>query len=194
MRQSWYARFGTHAVRISMHVLILNCIECAWNNDMMQESAEIDAFDLKLLALLDRNGALTNQQLAQSVALSASQCSRRRARLENLGIIRRYRAELNAPALGFGVTAFVRVALAAHSRENARRFRDLIIALEPVQEAHSLTGEADYLLKVIVRDLAALSRLLNDELLPHEAVATVRSSIVLDTLKGDGTLPLKARR
>ncbi len=158
----------------------------------MRETLDVDTFDLKLLAALEADGRLTTAELAERVALSASQCSRRRQRLEEAGIIRRYRAELDPGALGFGVTAFVRVALAAHSRENARRFRELVATLDPIQEAHALTGEADYLLKIIVSDLKALSELLNDVLLPHEAVATVRSSIVLETLKDAGRLPLKA--
>ena len=157
---------------------------------MAHESVSIDDADLKLLSALQDNGALTNQQLAEAVLLSPSQCSRRRQRLEQAGVIRRYRADLDPALLGFGITVFIFVALATHSRNNARRFRDLVATLAMVQETHALTGDSDYLLKVVVTDLRALSALVNDVLLPHEAVERVRSSIVLETLKDEAKLPI----
>jgi DNA-binding Lrp family transcriptional regulator len=157
---------------------------------MSHDSIAIDAADLKLLAALQDNGALTNQELAEAVRLSPSQCSRRRQRLEQAGVIRGYRADLDPGKLGFGIVVFIFVALATHSRHNARRFRDLVATLATVQETHALTGDSDYLLKVVVTDLRALSSLVNDVLLPHEAVERVRSSIVLETLKDDARLPI----
>jgi DNA-binding Lrp family transcriptional regulator len=156
----------------------------------MHETITFDSADLKLLSALQDNGALTNQQLADAVRLSPSQCSRRRQRLEQAGVIRRYRADLDPAKLGFGITVFIFVALATHSRNNARRFRDLVATLAMVQEAHAMTGDSDYLLKVIVTDLRALSALVNDVLLPHETVDRVKSSIVLETLKDDPRLPV----
>lgn len=156
----------------------------------MQENVSLDQADIKLLAALQDNGALTNQELADIVHLSASQCSRRRQRLEQAGVIRRYRADLDAGKLGFGITVFIFVALATHSRHNARHFRDLVATLKMVQETHALTGDSDYLLKVVVADLRGLSALVNDVLLPHEAVERVKSSIVLETLKDDARLPI----
>ncbi len=149
-----------------------------------------DSFDLKILRALQQDASLTNQQLGERVALSASQVSRRRQRLETDGIIRRYRASLDPDALGLTVTAYVGVTLGAHSRDNAARFRKMVTAMPEVQEAHTLTGDVDYMLKVVVRDLKALSRFINDELLPHEAVQNVRSSIAMETLKDDNLLPL----
>ncbi|TDR90437.1 Lrp/AsnC family transcriptional regulator [Enterovirga rhinocerotis] len=159
----------------------------------MSNSVELDAFDLKILAALQTDGRLGNQDLADRVHLSASQCSRRRIRLEAEGIIRRYRADLDPAALGLAVTVFTRVTLAAHSRDNARRFVDLVQGLDCVLEAFSMTGDSDYLLKIIVPDLKALSEVVNGALLPHESVASVRSSVVLDTLKDAAPLPLGAR-
>jgi DNA-binding Lrp family transcriptional regulator len=155
----------------------------------MREMTDIDSFDRKLLASLQDDAAATNQQLGERIGLSASQVSRRRQRLEEAGVVRRYRADIDPAAVGFTVVAFVGVALNAHSRQNARRFRDLVRALPEVQEAHVLTGDMDYMLKVAVTDLAALSRFINDELLPHDAVRNVRSSIAMETLKDDNRLP-----
>lgn len=150
----------------------------------------LDSFDMKLLAALQENSAATNAEIGETIGLSASQVSRRRQKLEDNGTIRRYRAALNPEALGFTVTAFVGVTLGAHSRENARKFRNMVTAMPEVQEAHTLTGDVDYMLKVVVRDLKALSRIVNDELLPQEAVQHVKSSIAMDTLKDDNLLPL----
>jgi DNA-binding Lrp family transcriptional regulator len=151
----------------------------------------IDSFDLKMLVALQEDGRLTNQQLADSVGLSASQCSRRRMRLEEEGVISGYHADLASERLGFNVIAFVHITLATHSPDNAQHFRDLVQRVDDVQEAYSLTGDADYLLKIILRDLKSLSDIVNNVLMPHPSVAHVRSSIVLDRLKATAKLPLR---
>src|SRR5689334_25091890 len=114
---------------------------------------QTDAFDLKMLAALQDDGRLTNQQLADLVGLSASQCSRRRTRLEEEKVIAGYHADLANEALGFNVLAFIQITLATHSPNNAKRFRDLMRRVDEIQEAYSLTGDADYLLKVVLSDL-----------------------------------------
>jgi DNA-binding Lrp family transcriptional regulator len=150
----------------------------------------MDDFDLKLLRALQEDGRLTNNDLADRVGLSASQCSRRRSALEATGVIEGYRAELSSEALGLAVLAFVHVTLAAHSPDNAKRFHELIGRTEEVQDAYSLTGEADYLVKIAVPDLKALSRILSDVFLAHGSVAHVHSAVVLDRLKKTARLPL----
>ncbi len=151
---------------------------------------QFDAFDLRLLGALQANGALTNQELAGMVGLSASQISRRRAALEQTGVIKGYAAELAAEKLGIGVMAYVNVTLATHSPDNSRMFGGLIARIPEILAAHAVTGSADYLLKVAVRTLVDLSSLLNDVLLPHPSVERVRSEIVLETLKDTSALPL----
>jgi DNA-binding Lrp family transcriptional regulator len=151
----------------------------------------VDAFDLKILGALQDDGRLTNQELAALAGLSASQCSRRRMRLEEEKVIAGYHADLSSEALGFGVIAFIQVGLATHSPDNSKRFRTLVNRIDEIQEAYSLTGDADYVLKAVLRDLKGLSNLVNDVLMPHQSVAHVRSSIVLDRLKESSRLPLK---
>jgi len=143
----------------------------------------VDAFDLKILAALQDDGRLTNQQLADVAGLSASQCSRRRMRLEEEKVISGYHADLGS--------AFIQITLATHSPDNAKKFRALVNRVDDIQEAYSLTGDADYLLKAVLRDLKSLSDIVNNVLMPHQSVAHVRSSIVLDRLKEGGRLPLK---
>ena len=150
----------------------------------------LDSCDIRILSALQRNGRLVNAELSEAAGLSASQCSRRRAILEEAGVIARYAALLSPSAIGLGLVAFVEVTLHAHSEDRARRFSQLIQRLDEVQEAHSLTGETDYLLKLRVSDLSALSHILNHVLLAHESVSRIRSSIVLDRLKETPELPL----
>ncbi|WP_421997447.1 Lrp/AsnC family transcriptional regulator [Reyranella sp.] len=157
---------------------------------MAHEAPALDLYDRRILSALQDDGALTNQALADRVHLSASQCSRRRQRLEADGLIRGYRADLDAARLGLTITVYVNVMLDTHSPENADRFQRLVTRLPEVQEAHALTGDMDYLLKIVVADLPALSQLINGELLPHQSVSTVKSSIVLSTLKADHRLPI----
>ena len=105
----------------------------------------MDSFDLKMLVALQEDGRLTNQQLADAVGLSASQCSRRRMRLEEEGVISGYHADLASERLGFNVIAFVHITLATHSPDNAQHFRDLVqrreTILASILEQGKLTDE-----------------------------------------------------
>lgn len=149
-----------------------------------------DEFDLRILGALQDDGQLSNQELADRVRLSPSQCSRRRAALERAGTIAGYHARLNPERMGFDVLAFVQVTLSHHSPDNARAFRELVGRTGAIQAAHVLTGDADYLLRVAAADLKGLARLVNETLLPHPSVARVRSSIVLEQLKDTHALPV----
>ncbi len=154
------------------------------------DGERLDDFDRKILALLQADARLTNNDLSERVNLSPSQCSRRRQRLEEDGFISGYRATLDRDRLGFSLVSVISVTLATHNRDNARRFGELLARLPEVQEAHALTGEMDYFLKVVTPDLKALSRFVNEELLPHDSVQHVKTAIVLETLKETGALPL----
>jgi Lrp/AsnC family leucine-responsive transcriptional regulator len=150
----------------------------------------LDGFDRKILRELQRDGRLTNNELGERIALSPSQCSRRRTRLEADGYIRGYQANLDHQKVGLDLLVVISVTLATHNRDNARRFSQLVNDLPEVLEAYALTGEMDYHLKVATRGLSDLSRFVNDVLLPHDSVQHVKTSIVLDTLKDFGGLPL----
>jgi DNA-binding Lrp family transcriptional regulator len=150
----------------------------------------LDGFDRKMLALLQADARLTNNDLSEQVNLSPSQCSRRRQRLEDEGFIRGYRAELDRELLGFPLVSMVSVTLATHSPDNSRRFAELLARLPEVQEAHALTGEMDYILKIVTPDLKSLSEFVSGTLLPHESVQHVKTAIVLQTLKEGLALPI----
>jgi DNA-binding Lrp family transcriptional regulator len=140
----------------------------------------LDETDTRLLAELQRD----------ALNLSASQAGRRRQRLEAEGYITGYAARLDAGRLGLGVQAFVQVQMATHGKEPAAAFARLVATRPEVVSAWTLTGEADYLLRVYCTDLPALNRLIHQEFLPHPAVARVHSQIVMDQLKADTPLPV----
>jgi DNA-binding Lrp family transcriptional regulator len=143
----------------------------------------LDGYDLRILTELQKDGRLTSNELGEKIALSPSQCSRRRARLEEDGYIQGYQARLDPQKIGIELHVIISVTLDTHNRDNARHFARLVQNLPEVLEAYALTGEMDYHLTVATRGLADLSRFVNDVLLPHDSVQHVKTSIVLDTLK-----------
>jgi DNA-binding Lrp family transcriptional regulator len=149
----------------------------------------LDEIDSRLLAALQQDAHLTVQDLGDRLHLSASQAGRRRQRLEAEGYITGYSARLDPAKIGLGVQAFVQVQMASHAPDGARSFASLLTTLPQVISAWTLTGEADYLLRVFTADLAALNHLIHQRLLPHPAVARVQSQIVMDQLKPDAGLP-----
>lgn len=150
----------------------------------------LDHTDEKLLARLQRDAQATTQDLAEDLGLSASQIGRRKQRLEAEGYITHYAARLDPAKLGLTVQSFVQVQLGTHGAENAISFARLARTRPEIVSAWTMTGEADYLLRVWTRDLSALNRLIHDVLLAHPAVARVQSQIVMDQLKSDAPLPL----
>jgi DNA-binding Lrp family transcriptional regulator len=150
----------------------------------------LDSTDTRLLAELQRRADLTAQELGDLLNLSASQAARRRARLEAEGLISGYTARLDPAKLGLTVQAFVQVQMTAHNADNAASFVRLVGSLPEITGCWTLTGEADYLLRVWVADLPALNTLIHHRLLPHPAVARVQSQIVMDQPKADSGLPL----
>lgn len=149
----------------------------------------LDDTDSRLLDALQKDAHLTAQELGERLNLSASQAGRRRQRLEEQGYILGYAARLDPTRVGLHVQSFVQVQMASHAPEAARAFAQLISARREVISAWTLTGEADYLLRVYCEDLPALNRLIHQVLLPHPAVARVQSQIVMDQLKPDAPLP-----
>jgi len=153
-------------------------------------SDTLDEIDKSLLRALQRDAQLTSEKLGDVVGLSPSQAGRRRARLEEAGFVRSYGAKLAPERLGLGVQGFVQVAMQSHGPETARAFGRLVELRGEIVGAWTLTGEADYLLRVYCRDLASLNTLIHEVLLGHPSVARVQSQIVMDQLKTDAPLPL----
>ena len=150
---------------------------------------DLDDSDKRLLALVQRNAHLTAQELGEELNLSASQAGRRRQRLEAEGLISSYAARLDPTRLGLAVQAFVQVQMARHGADTTAAFSRLVGLQPEIVSAWTLTGEADYLLRVYCENLAALNRLIHQVLLAHPAVSRVQSQIVMDQFKPDAPLP-----
>ena len=150
----------------------------------------LDRLDIAILDRLQREGRISNAELAEAVNLSPSACLRRVQRLEADGLIAGYRAVLDPGKLGYDLQAFVRLQLARHDADSVERFVARVGEWEEVIACHALTGEMDYLLQVMVRDLEHFSRFLLDKVLRPGDVADVNSSFVLRAVKAGGVLPL----
>jgi Lrp/AsnC family leucine-responsive transcriptional regulator len=150
----------------------------------------LDIVDRRMLEILQREGRISNAALADQLHLSPSPCLRRLRSLEHEGVITRYRAELDRARLGLGLTVFVEVKVEAHSERNAAIISEALRAAPEVISAHIVSGSADFLLEVVVADLASYERLLFGTLLKLPNVSDVRSNFALRTVKSAGPLPL----
>jgi DNA-binding Lrp family transcriptional regulator len=156
---------------------------------MHESRTNYDILDSALLAALQRDAHLTAEKLGEVLNLSPSQAGRRRQRLEEAGLITGYTARVDPVKAGLTVQAFVQVQMARHGAETSAGFSRLIATQVQVVSAWTLTGEADYLLRVYCEDLAGLNTLIHQVLLAHPAVARVQSQIVMDQFKPDAPLP-----
>lgn len=149
----------------------------------------LDALDRKILRTLQRQGRASNIDLAAEVHLSAPQCFRRVRALEERGVIRGYHAAVDPAAIGLGVTAYVSLNIESAAFGRVRAIEAEMRGYEQILECHSVSGDSDYLLKVAVRDLKALSQFLTDRLMQIDGVADVRSMICLEEIKPPSALP-----
>ncbi len=153
---------------------------------------DMDRTDRRILEHLQGHARASNLELAQAASLSPAQCLRRHRRLEEAGFIARYETRLNGARLGLTVTAFIHVSMERSHVRELQKFKDQLATLAEVQECYSVTGDFDYVLKVVARDLPALSRFLMDTLMRLPGVAAVRSSVCMDEIKCTSALPLPA--
>lgn len=160
------------------------------NNANSLPAEELDRIDRRILATLQEQGRISNQELAAAVHLSPAQCHRRHRRLERLGYIQHYQARLNADRLGLGVMAYVNLTMEPGQFKEVNNFRQVIGQLPEVLECHAVTGDFDYVCKVVASDLKALSNFLLGTLAQLPGVTGVRSTICLEELKSTSALPI----
>lgn len=156
----------------------------------MTDPIKLDRTDRRILEVLQENGRIPNVELARQVALSPSPCLRRLQRLEEAGVIDRYAAILNPSRLGLSLLAFVSVSLDKRSDHSTDDFKQAAIEWPEVSECYAMTGEMDYLLKVMVTDLQHFSRFVMDKVLRHPGVLDVKSSFALEEIKRTTVLPI----
>jgi len=146
--------------------------------------------DRRILAELQRDSRLTTQELADKVGMSSSATWRRVKSLEEAGIIDRYAAILNPKKAGFSLASMVHISLARHERSNVDQFIREVLKHPEVLECFATSGEADFHLRVVVEDIDAYNRFLDEFIFKLPGVRQVRSNIVLKEIKADTALPL----
>ena len=151
---------------------------------------KLDTTDLKILGELQRDGSLSNVELARRVHLSPSPCLARVKALETAGIIVRYVALANAAALGLGLNVFISISLKSQDKTALNAFEQRISEHDEVMECYLMTGDSDYLIRVAVKDIAALERFILDQLTPIPGIDKIRTSFTLKQVSYKTALPL----
>ena len=150
----------------------------------------MDYIEYKILSTLQKNARLTNLELAKQVGLSASPCLRRVKALEDTGVISGYSAIINQNKVDLSVNVFVQVSLERQSEEGLEIFEEKIIEYKEVMEAYLMTGDADYLLRIVVKDLQAYEKFLKENLTRIAGIASIRSYFSLNQVTRKYNLPI----
>jgi Lrp/AsnC family transcriptional regulator, leucine-responsive regulatory protein len=150
----------------------------------------LDPIDKRILAELQRNGRVSNVDLADAVGLSPSPCLRRVRDLENAGVIDRYAAILDQAAAGYALSVFVQVTLERQVETALEAFERVVAERPEVMECYLMTGDADYLLRIVVPDVAAYEGFLKNHLTRIQGVSSIKSSFALNRVKYETALPL----
>lgn len=153
---------------------------------------KLDSIDLRILAELQNDGALSNVALAKKVHLSPSPCLARVKALEAAGVISRYVALANAGALGLGLNVFINISLKTQNKEALAEFEQRIAEHDEVMECYLMTGDSDYLIRVAVADIGALEKFILEQLTPIAGIEKIRSSFALKQVRYKTALPLPA--
>jgi Lrp/AsnC family leucine-responsive transcriptional regulator len=163
-------------------------------NCAMTDSSALDKLDKAILRALQQNGRETYDVIGEQVGLSPSAVLRRVKRLEDAGVIDRYVALVRPEAIGLGLTAYINVRLEKHTETHKRNpmdvFRASVQGWPEVVECAALTGDMDFLLRVVVQDMAHYSRFIMDTLLKHPSVQDCKTSFVLDSVKATTAMPV----
>lgn len=154
-------------------------------------ATELDEIDIVILQEVQQNGRISNVELAQKINLSPPATHTRVRRLSEKGYIREFVALLDQEKVGYEMTCFIRINLELHQSKALQNFRAAIGDMPEVLECHHVTGEFDYLLKVIIRSRKELEQFIVERLTPISGVGHIYTSLVLSTIKTTTTLPLQ---
>lgn len=148
----------------------------------------MDEKDQQIIRELQRNGRLSNHELAERVNLSPSPCLRRVRNLEKSGVIRGYTALVDQKAYGLAITIFIRIRLEGHSTETVQVFEQAIGTIDEVLDCHLMTGDSDYLLRVIVASLEAYEAFIREKIHRIPGIASIETSFAYGVIKQSRTL------
>jgi DNA-binding Lrp family transcriptional regulator len=157
---------------------------------LQMQRVKLDEIDWRILAELQADGRMTNVELASRVGISPPPCLRRVRALEEAGVIRGYRAMLDAKALGFDVTVFALVGLASQAEADLKAFERAVAGWPLVRECHMLNGEIDFILKIVTRDLDEFQSFLTEKLTAAPNVASVKTSLTIRSAKTEPGVPV----
>ncbi len=153
---------------------------------------KLDKFDLSILEHLQDNARLSNVDLADQIGLSPSPCLRRVRMLEEAGVIRGYRADIDRRAVGLELTVFIAFKVAHHTREHADQFQQALQQIPEVVACYMISGQSDFMAEIVVENLAAYEALLTDRLLVLPHVTDIQSNFAIRSVKTGGPLKLPA--
>ncbi len=151
---------------------------------------KLDRTDLRILRELQHDGSITNVELAQKVGISPPPCLRRVKALEDAGYIRGYHADVAADKMGFGITVFAMISLTNHTENDIAHFAKLIESWPQVRESYLMTGDCEYLLKIVAEDWEAFQQFLTHKLAGAVNVDHVKSSPVMQRTKFEAGVPI----
>lgn len=160
---------------------------------MAVEHHKLDSIDLRLLSELQDDGRITNVELSKRAKITAPPCLRRMRALEKAGYIQGYHADLDPKLLGFEVMGYAFVGLASQHDHDLKQFEERIRSWPLVRECYMLSGEVDFLLKVVARDLSSFQRFITDTLTSEANVASVKTALVIHTSKHEPGVPLDVK-
>ena len=153
---------------------------------------DLDRYDQKILEILQRDGRISNQELSEQIGLSPAPCLRRVRALEESGLISGYRAIVDARKLGLSLLAIIQISMDRHTPERFEAFDSTVRNIPEVLECLLITGQdADYLLRVIIKDMDAFQELLLNKITRIDGVTGVHSSFVLRQIVGKSALPIR---
>lgn len=150
----------------------------------------LDSVDLRIIDALQKDGGLTNVELARQVHLSPSPCLARVKALKQQGVIERYVALVSAAALGIGLNVFISISLKSQSKAALAEFEKAIAEHDEVMECYLMSGDSDYLIRVAITDIAALEKFIVEQLTPITGIEKIRSSFALKQVRYKTALPL----
>lgn len=171
----FYFIFTTHSNFNSTHILM---------------KAKLDPTDRRILEILQANSNITNAQLAQEIGLSPAPTLERVKKLENSGIIKSYHAVIDMASVGLGVSTFVMASLKGHNKENIAKFMSAIQEIDEVVECHHVTGQADFILKIVAPDIPAYQNLMLEKVTNIEVVDNLQTTVILSTFKDSKVVPI----
>lgn len=152
---------------------------------------ELDRYDRQIITILQQDGRISNQQLADQVGLSSAACWRRVKALDENGVLKKHTTIIDPEALGYDLSVIIMVSLIRHQQDHATEFQAAVKDYPEVLQCFAVTGDADYILRVVIQNMAAYDRFLNEKIFSLPGVSQVKSNFALREVKNDTAIPVE---